>query len=77
MTAQQAKQKSKQVNDEKNRNHYVSIIEMINDACSNGNTEAVYYKQIPKEAKQVLINDGFELAEQWDSRNEYSLVIRW
>lgn len=77
MNAEQAKRKSKEVNATKHENHYLAILKEINKACDNGNTEATYYKEPTKETKQVLANDGFELSEHWDNRNEYQLTIRW
>lgn len=75
MTAKEAREKSRQSSEQKDRNEYAEIMEMINVRTSLGDTQLLYTGKMCEDARKKLIKDGYYVSTNRMRFNGW--VINW
>lgn len=76
MTAQEAREKAKQVNTNKFNSQYVHIHSKIAEAVKKGEYSFFYYETINADVSQKLVQEGYSITNQ-DDHDGILIKIDW
>lgn len=77
MNAKEAKIQSQNVKDRAFAENYEKVLEQIKHYVKAGKFEVIYYDKILMEVKNKLVNDGYQVSEIPDGRNNIDHRISW